>query len=73
MPSPGKTRITLMLDDDVIEAFRAGTGSAGEFHALINKALRGALSGGHGPLTAKIVREIFREELARARPREAPG
>jgi uncharacterized protein (DUF4415 family) len=43
--SPGKTRITIMLDDDLIEHFRAlaearGTG----YQTLINAALREAAS-----------------------------
>ena len=47
--SPGKTRITIMLDDDVIEAFRARAESAGTgYQALINSALRDALAGIEG-------------------------
>lgn len=39
--SRGKTRITIMLDDDVLEAFRkaAGDGTPG-YQTLINRALR---------------------------------
>jgi uncharacterized protein (DUF4415 family) len=47
--SPGKTRVTIMLDDDVIEAFRARAESAGTgCQALINSALRDALAGTKG-------------------------
>ena len=47
--SPGKTRITIMLDDDVIEAFRARAESAGTgYQALINSALGDALAGTKG-------------------------
>ena len=47
--SPGKTRNTIMLDDDAIEAFHARAESAGTvYQALINSALRDALAGTKG-------------------------
>ena len=42
--SPGKTRIAIMLDDDVIEAFRARAEAEGRgYQTAINAALRAAL------------------------------
>lgn len=68
IPSPGKTRITIMLDDDVIEAFRAKAEGIGRgYQTLINEALRASLKEDERPLTAKVMREIVREELAHAR------
>ena len=68
IPSPGKTRITIMLDDAVIEAFRAKAEAAGRgYQTLINEALRASLKDDDRPLTAKVMREIVREELAHAR------
>ncbi|HEV2270194.1 MAG TPA: BrnA antitoxin family protein [Steroidobacteraceae bacterium] len=68
IPSPGKTRITIMLDDDVIQAFRAKAEAAGRgYQTLINEALRASLGEENRPLTAKVMREIVREELAHAR------
>ena len=68
IPSPGKTRITIMIDDEVIEAFRAKAEGAGRgYQTLINEALRAALAENDRPLTAKVMREIVREELAHAR------
>jgi uncharacterized protein (DUF4415 family) len=63
--SPGKTRITIMLDDDVIEAFRARAGDAGTgYQTLINATLREALSGAkEKPLTVATLRRVLREEL----------
>ena len=66
--SPGKTRITIMLDDDVIEAFRARAESAGTgYQTLINSALRDAIAGvkekPQKPLTVATLRRILREEL----------
>lgn len=68
IPSPGKTRITIMLDDDVIGAFRAKAEAAGRgYQTLINEALRASIKEDERPLTAKVMREIVREELAHAR------
>jgi uncharacterized protein (DUF4415 family) len=65
--SPGKTRITIMLDNDVIEAFRAKAEAAGRgYQTLINEILRGWLIEDDRPVTAKMLRKILREELRAA-------
>jgi BrnA antitoxin of type II toxin-antitoxin system len=68
--SPGKTRITIMLDDDVIEHFRAQAEAQGiGYQTLINTLLRKALTGpgkskaNDKPLTVATLRRILREEL----------
>ncbi|GAB4467968.1 MAG: hypothetical protein OHK0044_09090 [Burkholderiaceae bacterium] len=62
--SPGKTRITIMLDDDVIEAFRKRAEAQGTgYQTLINAALRAALQPGQAPVTEARLRKILREEL----------
>ncbi|MDH3460426.1 MAG: BrnA antitoxin family protein [Burkholderiaceae bacterium] len=65
--SRGKTRITIMLDDDVIEAFRARADSSGTgYQTLINSVLRKAISGSQEtqkPLTIATLRRVLREEL----------
>ena len=65
--SPGKTRITIMLDDDIIEAFRTKAENAGSgYQTLINAALRDALATGNDkekPLTVAALRRVLREEL----------
>jgi uncharacterized protein (DUF4415 family) len=62
----GKTRITIYLDDEVLDRFRLTAERTGKgYQTLINEALRGAHQGAaEKPLTAKQVREILREELA---------
>ena len=58
----GKTRITIMLDNDVISAFRERSDSAGVgYQTLINAALRGAI--GSTPVDEATLRRILREEL----------
>jgi BrnA antitoxin of type II toxin-antitoxin system len=68
--SPGKTRITIMLDDAVIEHFRALAESQGAgYQTLINAALREAAGAGKRqrsadrPLTESLLRKVLREEL----------
>ena len=61
----GKTRITIMLDDDVLESFRRSADERGiSYQTLINLALRGYL--GRRPLDEEALRRILREELHRA-------
>ena len=68
--SPGKTRITIMLDDEIIEFFRARAEAQGSgYQTMINAALRDAVDHAKGkaaedcPVTAAVLRKILREEL----------
>ena len=63
----GKTRITIHLDDDVIEAFRVKAEDVGRgYQTLINDALREYLSKAGNPVDSKTLRRILREELNKA-------
>ena len=60
----GKTRITIHLDDDVIDAFRArAVESSRGYQTLINDALREYLTSASKPVDSKTLRRILREEL----------
>jgi uncharacterized protein (DUF4415 family) len=63
---PGKTRITIRLDDDILEWFREQTHVAGggNYQTLINAALREHVSKGIEPLEDTL-RRVVREELTR--------
>ena len=69
--SPGKTRITIMLDDDVIEFFRASADASGVgYQTRINAQLRKALNDStkkvktdDKPITVATLRRVLREEL----------
>ena len=70
LQSRGKTRITIMLDDDVIEHFRAQAEAEGVgYQTLINSILRKASIGASKskpdakPLTVAMLRRVLREEL----------
>lgn len=60
----GKTRITIRLDDDVLEWFREQADAAGgaNYQTLINRALREYIEERGEPLEDKI-RRIVREEI----------
>lgn len=69
VPLPkGKTRITIRLDDDVLDWFRHQVEAAGggNYQTLINAALRRIVEADREPLEA-VVRRVVREELRRGR------
>jgi uncharacterized protein (DUF4415 family) len=64
----GKTRITIRLDEDLVEHFLKeadGTGGAKGYQTLINEALRQHVEG-KAPKLAETLRKIVREELRAA-------
>jgi hypothetical protein len=69
-PTPGKTRITIRLDDDILRWFRAQVrSSGGSYQTLINVSLRDYIA--REPLEASL-RRVVREELAHAAGRSSP-
>jgi len=64
VPQPGKTRITICFDDEVIEAFRDRADADGRGHqTIINEALREHLGRSRRSVDADTIRRIVREEL----------
>lgn len=62
--SPGKTRITIMLDDDIIDLFRKKAEAAGSgYQTEINRVLREYLASGGQTITLDALRQVIREEL----------
>jgi len=62
--SPGKSRITIRIDDDILEWFRAQAHAAGggSYQSLINQALREFMGSKREPLEDTL-RRVLREEL----------
>ena len=61
----GKTRITIYLDDPILDQFRVQSEKTGKgYQTLINDALNAYLGLTDKPLTVEIVRKIVREELS---------
>ena len=65
-PRPGKTRITIRIDDDVLSWFKERAHEAGgaSYQAMINEALRTHVRDEREPLE-RMLRRILREELRR--------
>jgi uncharacterized protein (DUF4415 family) len=63
----GKTRITIRLDNDVLDWFRGQVDEAGggNYQSLINDALRQHIRRAHEPLESTL-RRVIREELRHA-------
>ncbi len=68
VPVPkGKTRITIRIDDDILEWFRNQVDAAagGNYQTLINNALREHITRQQEPIEV-ILRRVVREELQTA-------
>ena len=65
IPSTGKTRITIYLDDDILDSFRQQAEVRGlGYQTLINEVLRTHLKElANRPLTENDLRRVLREEL----------
>ena len=61
---PGKTRITIRLDEDVIDWFRQQTETqgGGNYQTMINQVLRDFVLSQREPLE-ETLRRVIREEL----------
>jgi len=62
---PGKERITIRLDADILDYFRDAVERAGggNYQTLINNALRSYIEGGQKPTLDETLRRVIREEL----------
>ena len=65
--SKGKTRITIRLDGDVLQWFKAEVHAAGggNYQTLMNHALREYMANSQEPLE-EVLRRVLREELKNA-------
>ena len=62
----GKSRITIYIDNEVLEAFRERADAAGYgYQTMINEALRQYLQKTGTPLNESVIRQVIREELER--------
>ncbi|MFZ0960266.1 MAG: BrnA antitoxin family protein [Terriglobia bacterium] len=65
---PGKERITIRLDTDILEYFRNAVERAGggNYQTLINNALRAYIERARQPAIEETLRRVIREELRTA-------
>jgi len=59
---PGKERITIRLDADILAWFREQVRGGGNYQTLINEALRDHIGARDGALE-RTLRRVIREEL----------
>lgn len=69
IPTKGKTRITIYIDDAVLEEFRSRAEKAGTgYQTMMNDALKAYLADTEErPLTESVLRRVIREELPRVK------
>lgn len=60
----GKTRITIYIDDDVLEEFRNRADTSGRgYQTIMNQVLREYLDKSNQHITENTLRRVIREEL----------
>lgn len=70
----GKTRISIHIDNSVLDAFRARAEKAGTgYQTMMNEALRQYVGAADRPVTENRLRQILREEMPTAPPRSSAG
>jgi hypothetical protein len=64
IPQKGKTRISIFIDNAVLDAFRARAEKAGTgYQTMMNEALRKYLSETEQLVTEQVLRQVLREEM----------
>jgi len=64
IPQKGKTRISIFIDNAILDEFRARAEKAGGgYQTMMNEALRRYLSEAEQPVTEKVLRNVLREEI----------
>jgi uncharacterized protein (DUF4415 family) len=65
IPTTGKTRITIYMDDAILKLFKTQSEKSGKgYQTLTNEALNSYFGLTEQPLTQELVRKIVRDELA---------
>jgi len=64
IPQKGKTRISIFIDNAVLDAFRTRAEKAGTgYQTMMNEALRQYLAEADQPVTEKVLRQVLRQEI----------
>jgi hypothetical protein len=64
MPQRGKTRISIFIDNFVLDKFRTRAEKAGTgYQTMMNDALRKYLSETDRPVTEQTLRQVLRQEM----------
>ena len=64
IPQKGKTRISIFIDNAILDQFRARAEKAGTgYQTMMNDALRKYLSETGQPVTEQVLRQVLRQEI----------
>jgi len=64
IPQKGKTRISIFIDNAVLDEFRTRADRSGTgYQTMMNDALRKYLSETDQPITEKTLRQVLRQEM----------
>ena len=64
IPQKGKTRISIFIDNAILEEFRSRGDKAGTgYQTMMNEALRNYLLEAAQPVTEKMLRRVLRQEM----------
>ena len=64
IPQKGKTRISIFIDNTILDEFRARAEKAGTgYQTMMNEALRKYLSATGQPVTEEVLRQVLRQEM----------
>jgi hypothetical protein len=64
IPQKGKTRISIFIDNNVLDEFRARAQKLGTgYQTMMNEALRTYLAESEQPVTEKTLRQVLRQEM----------
>jgi hypothetical protein len=71
---PGKTRITIYIDNAILDEFRARAERAGSgYQTMMNEALKAFLAESEPPVTEAVLRQVIREEVPRTSRSATPS
>lgn len=74
LPQKGKTRISIFIDNTILEGFRARAEQAGTgYQTMMNEALRVYLSENNTAVTEKVLRQVLRQEMPEYLKKLAPA
>jgi len=66
IPTRGKTRVTIYLDNDILEHYRSEAEKTGKgYQTLINESLRSSMKN-NNVNSVTVLRRVIREELKKA-------
>jgi hypothetical protein len=64
IPQKGKTRISIFIDNSILDQFRVRAQKAGTgYQTMMNEALRQHLSETDQPVTEQTLRQVLRQEM----------